>query len=218
MPGVLVVDDEELIRFSFSRALRKEGFAVADAESGKEAIDKIGRGSYDLAIIDLHLGDINGLDVIRHLRKVSPETKVIVITAYSTDELRSQILREGVNGIYEKPFDTYDVVSAILQYLSSGRLGTAIERRSAERKSYNKPVSFTLLVLEHDTMKSLELNGIGVDISRTGMCVGTEYPLCPGHILEFNNGMGLKTGIVAWSRVMPDNSYRAGVRFIEDYS
>ena len=118
MAEVLIVDDEALIRFSLSKALTKEGLAVSDAENGKSAMEKISRDKYSLAVIDLRLGDVDGIDVIRYLKKISPQTGIIVITAFGSEEVRRAVTLEGIDGFFEKPFDTYEITKFIRGYLS----------------------------------------------------------------------------------------------------
>lgn len=117
MPGVLIVDDERLVCFSFSRALRKEGIIVENAENGRAAIEKIDNEKFDLVVVDLCLGDMDGTDVIRHLKKKSPETKIIVITAYEANRLKEEMMLDDIDGFYEKPFDTYEIVDTIVRSL-----------------------------------------------------------------------------------------------------
>lgn len=118
MSGVLVVDDEKLIRLLLSRALKKEGITVVDAENGSEAREKIKKRRFDLVILDLRLGDINGVDLLKDMRATSPETMVIVITAYGSDDLKKEIEKQGVKGYYEKPFDTFEIIDTIKKCLT----------------------------------------------------------------------------------------------------
>ncbi len=117
MSGVLVVDDEKLIRLLLSRALKKEGITVVDAENGNEAREKIKKRRFDLVILDLRLGDINGVDLLKDMRATSPETMVIVITAYGSDDLKKEIEKQGVKGYYEKPFDTFEIIDTVKKCL-----------------------------------------------------------------------------------------------------
>lgn len=217
MPGIIIVDDEELIRFSFSRALKRDGLSVAYAENGKEAIEKINSVRFDLAIVDLNLGDISGIEVIRRLKSVSPETKVIVITADASDDVREKLLGQGVDRFYEKPFDTYEIVDCIHECLSIVHTGIVIERRRSERRPYDGTVDFSLLVLDCEEFKKVDLSGRGINISETGIALKTDYPLTPGHVVEFKNAAGYKAGIVKWSMMADGDSCKAGIRFMEHY-
>lgn len=118
MSGVLIVDDEKLIRLLLSRALKKEGISVVDAGCGIEALEKIRKREFDLVILDLRLGDISGIDILKDLKKRSPQTKVIVVTAYGSEEIQKELEEHGVNGFYEKPFDTIDMIEGIKRFLT----------------------------------------------------------------------------------------------------
>ncbi len=115
MSCVLIVDDEKLVRLLLSRALKKEGISVVDAECGKEALEKIRDRQFDVVILDLRLGDINGIEVLRELNKTWPETKVMVITAYKSEDIQEEALNHGIIGLYEKPFDTFEIIERIKQ-------------------------------------------------------------------------------------------------------
>lgn len=118
LAGVLVVDDEKLIRLLLLRALKREGIPVVDASCGSEAIEKIKSKKFDLVILDLRLGDSNGIDILRDLKNSSPETKVIVVTAYGSRDIQNDVMDQGVIGFYEKPFDTSEVIERIKRCLS----------------------------------------------------------------------------------------------------
>lgn len=117
MPGVLIVDDERLIRLLLSRALKREGISVVDAECGYEALEKIRKIQFDLVILDLRLGDMSGIDILKDLKERSPMTKVIVITAYGSKEIQKELNDNGINEFYEKPFDTLEMIERIKKHL-----------------------------------------------------------------------------------------------------
>lgn len=120
MSGVLVVDDEKLIRLLLSRALKKEGIPVVDAGCGNEAIEKIRDRQFDLVVLDLRLGDISGIDIINNIKKISPDTKIIIVTAYGSEkkEIEKEMMQQGIIGFYEKPFNTFEVIDKIKKCLS----------------------------------------------------------------------------------------------------
>lgn len=121
MSGVLIVDDERLIRLLLSRALKKEGINVIDADCGMDALEKINKRRFDLVVLDLRLGDISGIDILRDIKKKAPDTKVIVVTAYGSEDLLKEISQHGVEGFFEKPFDTFEVIGMIKQCLTLQR-------------------------------------------------------------------------------------------------
>jgi two-component system response regulator PilR (NtrC family) len=114
MKRILIVDDEPLIRFSLSRALK--GLAeVETADTGSNANARITSCFYDICFLDICLPDINGLDIMREISRKSPETKVVIMTAYADDSVRKKIDKEAYRFL-EKPLDLSQV-KAIVQHL-----------------------------------------------------------------------------------------------------
>ena len=95
--SVLVVDDDRAILHTFSRILRKAGFSTETADSGKEALEKIQTQTYDIALIDMILGDSNGLDLLSKIEKRSPKTMKIMITGADSEEKRSEACKNGAD-------------------------------------------------------------------------------------------------------------------------
>src|SRR5678815_1874611 len=83
---ILVVDDEKLLRWSLRERLVREGFDVTEAETGRDARDRIAEDTVDLVLLDYRLPDTNGLDLLKTILAAQPEVPVILMTAYSTVE------------------------------------------------------------------------------------------------------------------------------------
>ncbi len=120
--SILFVDDEKLIRNSFARELREEGFAVTAVGSGREAIDELEKAKYDVVITDLMMPDIDGFGVLKAVKKAVPSTSVIILTGYG--ELRSAIdaLRLGADDFTLKPCDVDEIVFRIRRCLEKQSL------------------------------------------------------------------------------------------------
>lgn len=115
---ILVADDEKLVRWSIAQALIKEGYEVVVAASGKETVELASQNDFDLIITDLKMADVEGLEVLKGIRQVKADSKVIVITAYATDNLARDSLEEGASLFMPKPFDLNqmkEVVNRILR-------------------------------------------------------------------------------------------------------
>src|SRR5512141_129364 len=93
---VLVVDDEKLVRWSVGQALSDMNCEVELASSGEEAVDKAKTIQFDLVISDLKMDGINGVEAVRTIKKQSPETKAVVITAYGTEKDAWDARNEGI--------------------------------------------------------------------------------------------------------------------------
>jgi two-component system, NtrC family, response regulator HydG len=101
---ILVVDDQKNMRATLSIMLRSAGHDVAEAKDGQDACDAVDDESYDLVITDLRMGKVDGIDVLRHVREVSPLTEIIVMTAYGTIETAVEAMRLGAWDYIQKPF------------------------------------------------------------------------------------------------------------------
>lgn len=100
---ILIVDDEPNVRFILERTLNKEGYLLDTASDGREAIEKINRGTYDLLLLDLQMRPINGMEVLNAIRARDPDTVVIILTAHSTIESAVDALRLGAFDYLFKP-------------------------------------------------------------------------------------------------------------------
>jgi DNA-binding response OmpR family regulator len=83
-PRILVVDDEELIRRLYLAELARDGYEVDTVASGAEAIDQVNTADYRAVVLDIELPDMAGLEVLQRLREVSPDTPIILNSAYTT--------------------------------------------------------------------------------------------------------------------------------------
>ena len=101
--SVLVVDDDRAILRTFSRILRKAGFSTETADSGKEALEKIQTQNYDITLIDMILGDSNGLHLLPKIKESSPKTLKIMITGADSVEKRSEACKNGADAYLTKP-------------------------------------------------------------------------------------------------------------------
>jgi len=100
---VLIVDDEPLIRSALSKALK--GIAVVEtAATGEQANARVRARSYDLCFLDVVLPDVSGLEVMQQIKKTSPKTKIVIMTAYATDTVREEIQKEAYR-FMEKPLN-----------------------------------------------------------------------------------------------------------------
>jgi len=104
---ILVLDDEENIRFFFTEALRKEGYEVRTVGNGERALALFQEEDFDVAVVDLKLPDADGMEIMRRFREVRPEVPVIIITAHGNKQIAHQALSEGAYDYFSKPFDLF---------------------------------------------------------------------------------------------------------------
>ncbi len=120
---VLIVEDERLIREVLSTELRKAGHNVVTATDGQEALQIIGTDIFDLVITDLKMpGRLGGMEILKAVKEISPETVVIVITAFATFAVGVEAMRLGAYDVFPKPFDNEHVVLKVRTALEAKRL------------------------------------------------------------------------------------------------
>lgn len=100
---LLIVDDEEIIRITFSRYLKKEGYEVETAESVSEALKKFNIFFYDLVVTDLVMEDRNGIELLKEIKKINPDTPVIILTGYGDMNSAVDALRNNADDYLLKP-------------------------------------------------------------------------------------------------------------------
>jgi NADH-quinone oxidoreductase subunit E/NADP-reducing hydrogenase subunit HndA len=122
---ILVVDDEPVVRKSCERILTPEGYAVESASDGNEAIGKLGKDGYDLVITDLKMPDIDGIELIRWIRNSKPDTGIVVITGYPSQESIKEALSLRILDYLPKPFSPallIEITQRALEYKKAGEL------------------------------------------------------------------------------------------------
>ena len=118
MAKILVVDDDQGMREFLEILLTREGYKVASASGGKEAIGLCKKHKFDLAITDLKMPKVDGIDVLKAIKEISPETMVILITAFASGETAVAAMKEGAYDYLEKNFDVEDLKTVIKDALS----------------------------------------------------------------------------------------------------
>jgi DNA-binding NtrC family response regulator len=132
---LLVVDDEAGMRKSLAIMLRREGYAVTEAAEGKEAIEQLGREVFDLVIVDLNLGGLSGLDVLRHVRQNSPDVEVIIMTAFGTIESAVEAMKLGAFDFITKPFRPEEILLRVRNAADKRQLRREVDLLRAEVQS-----------------------------------------------------------------------------------
>ena len=118
LPTVLVVDDEERLRKALSRSLRQEKWRTYAAASGAEALGVLRERKIDLVITDLVMPGMDGMTLVRRIRRADPGMKVIIITAYGSTESMAEAEALGVSCYLAKPFDLSHLKSKVKELLS----------------------------------------------------------------------------------------------------
>jgi len=114
---ILVVDDDESIRKVLATILEEEGYAVDTAENGKEAIKKSNEKLYNLALIDIRLPDIEGIELLTRMKPTTPKMRKIIITGYPSLQNAVEALNKGADAYIMKPFDMEKILLTIKEQL-----------------------------------------------------------------------------------------------------
>lgn len=126
---VLVVEDERVNRASLAKLIEKRGHIVNQARSGREAIAKLERDTYDCVLLDIHMPGMSGVETARHIRtgksgKIDPNIAIIAVTALTYEEDRHRCLEAGMDGCVFKPADPDEVVEEMVRVMSGRPIGT----------------------------------------------------------------------------------------------
>lgn len=114
---ILIVEDEEIMRISLTDALTKEGYQISVATDGEEGWETFQRSNFPLVLLDLKMPKMDGIAFLRKIKAVSPETIVIMITAYGTIETAVQAMRLGAYDYVTKPFLVNELLLVIKRAL-----------------------------------------------------------------------------------------------------
>ncbi len=119
---LLIVDDDHVTLDLLSEVLTREGYEIQTALSGEEAILKANETFFDIVITDIRMGNKDGMEVLRAFKKVSPETTVIMITAFGSIDTAIEAIREGAFDYISKPFKLEEITLTIKKALEQRRL------------------------------------------------------------------------------------------------
>jgi len=139
---LLVVDDEELVRWSLRERFRRDGYTVVEAQTAASALEQI-TGGIDLVLLDYRLPDGDGLTVLRRIKEVSPDTPVILMTAFSTVENAVEAMKHGAYHYLNKPFNLDDVAITVEKALETSRLRREVR---AYRSSQGREFGFDSII------------------------------------------------------------------------
>jgi two-component system response regulator PilR (NtrC family) len=110
---ILIIDDDEGIRQVLTSILQQEGYVIDSAKDGKEAIEKTNTNFYNLALVDINLPDLRGIDLLASMKETTPKMAKIIVTGYPSTENAVAALNKDADAYLIKPFDINDLLHKI---------------------------------------------------------------------------------------------------------
>jgi DNA-binding NtrC family response regulator len=129
---ILIIDDDENIRKVLTAILEEEGYAIESVDTGKKAIERTKRKAYNLALIDIRLPDMEGIELLTKMKDTTPKMRKIIITGYPTVHNAVEAVNRGADGYIMKPFDVEKVLKTIENQL---------KKQQAEKKYSQEKVA-----------------------------------------------------------------------------
>lgn len=130
-PHILIADDESGIRFVLRELLTKEGYIVEEAADGQAALEKANQTPVDLAILDLRMPKVDGMTVLKELKKLYPRIIVLIITAHGSSQVAREAMREGAYDYFTKPFDVGEIRTVVRRAIEKFQLLQQIDELQA---------------------------------------------------------------------------------------
>lgn len=163
---ILVMEDDINIAKGLDMILSDENYSVRVANNGQSAIDAFKQEDFDLLIADIRLPDMNGLDVIKQVRRHTPETKIIVITGFVSTSVAVDAMHNGVTDFLPKPFSEKQIIKSVNKTLelNHGKIGAYVHNISeTDRLIQKKEVLHVLDRTNEDQLFCHDLKKKGVD-------------------------------------------------------
>lgn len=194
-PKILLMEDEVNVARGLRMILSEEGYEVDVATTGRSALDQFHQKAFDLLLADLRLPDIDGMEVIRHVKEQQPETEVVVITGFPSVSTAVTAMKIGAFDYLPKPFTEEELKSVV---------GSALSREEVRREARTRhlPVPDEDLIQKREVMRVLNRTAEDKEFWRELIESGTdalsEYQLSPearaailsGDLLWLNEHVG----------------------------
>lgn len=222
---ILVVDDERAVRMMLEAALRAQGYRVVCADSGAEARQWMDKEEFDLVLLDLQLGDTDGIDILREVKARSPMVEVILLTAHGSINSAIAALRYGAFDYLLKPAQINDIRERVERALHQRRM--AQQRSELLRRISESARALGMIDTDFESPSSpshsdrIEAGPLLLDLRRHGVTLGnqmlsltrTEFALLTALAQQPDTAMSYSAlSEAVYGRAQPEDEARALLR------
>lgn len=200
IPKILIVDDELILRESLADWLKRDGYHTDTAESGEEALEKIKDSRYDILFVDIKMGGISGLEVLKKVKADDPDLAVVMITAYGAIGTAIEAMKNGAFDYLLKPFDPSELgilVDKIMEHQAQARENEYLKEQFEDRTRFENIIGqsaamqkiFKLIndvALSDSTVLITGETGTGKGLA--AKAIHTSSPRCAGPFVTVNCG------------------------------
>jgi two-component system response regulator AtoC len=151
---ILIVDDDQTMRMALADSLETSGFDVCIAENGDEALKMFAKNNFEVVVTDMRMPKMGGMDVLKEIKKISPQTPVILITAYGTVKTAVEAMKEGAAEFIMKPFSLDDLEFAVRNVLASR---VVLDTPGDDRVDASFPTSMEIITRNDRIIKLLAM-------------------------------------------------------------
>lgn len=144
---ILIIDDEELIRHSLKTDFTAAGFIVSIAENGEEGLQQFSQDHYDAVLTDLMMADMDGIEVLKEIKKKSPETVVIILTGFANVNSAISALRSGADDFLNKPCSTDDILIRLEREFEKKDLLAKIKENEEKLRSITETANDAIIMI-----------------------------------------------------------------------
>ena len=151
--SILVVEDDQLVRESLSEVLGLEGYEIQVAGDGKEGFNQLNTKKFDLALVDLRLPDISGIDILKQAKERFPDLEIIMMTGFGTVETAVETMKMGARDYVTKPINDDEIRLMLRQIFHAKKLQQ--ENESLKQMLFEKRSRFHNLIGEDSKMQKI---------------------------------------------------------------
>ena len=208
MEKILIVDDEEGMRLAMSEALKRAGYITETSVDGISALSKLESEKYSMVITDMKMPKVTGMDLLKEIKKISPDTKVILVTAYGTVDCAVEAMKEGASDFLLKPFSFESLLQIVKGGFASSGKPSALFKSPTPQMNKNSTVEVKEIVTKDKIF--LRILNMAVEIAKSDSTIlvygesGTGKELI-AQLIHENSNRKSKPFVAVNCAAIPDN-------------